>query len=44
MEDGLGAAYREEFPLGCDGNARDSVRVSAKARTCGGNGREAVVN
>lgn len=31
-------------PLGCDGNARDSVRVSAEARTCGGNGREAVVN
>jgi hypothetical protein len=23
-------------PLGCDGNARDSVRVSAKARTYGG--------
>ena len=29
MEDGLGAAYREVFPLGYDGIARDSDRVSA---------------
>ncbi len=29
MEDGLGAAHREGFPLGCDGSARDSARVSA---------------
>ena len=28
MEDGLGAAHREENPLGCDGSARDSARVS----------------
>ena len=28
-EDGLGAAHREEIPLGCDGSARDSARVSA---------------
>lgn len=28
MEDGLGAAHREGFPLGCDGSARDSTRVS----------------
>lgn len=28
MEDGLGAAYREELPLGCDGSARDSDGVS----------------
>ena len=28
MEDGLGAAHREEYPLGCDGSARDSARVS----------------
>lgn len=30
MEDGLGAAHREEIPLGCDGSARDSARVSAE--------------
>lgn len=30
VEDGLGAAHRERVSfLGCDGNARDSVRVSA---------------
>ena len=29
MEDGLGAAHREGIPLGCDGSARDSARVSA---------------
>lgn len=31
MEDGLGAAHREEnFPLGCDGSARESAGVSAE--------------
>ncbi len=30
-EDGLGAAYREGIPLGCDGSARDSDGVSANA-------------
>ena len=45
MEDGLGAAHREERdPLGCDGSARDSARVSAKARTCRGYRRESLVN
>ena len=45
MEDGLGAAHREETPLGCDGSARDSVRVSAgSACTCEGHSREAVMN
>ena len=44
MEDGLGAAHREENPLGCDGSARDSARVSAKARTCRGYRRESMVN
>ena len=44
MEDGLGAAHREGFPLGCDGSARDSARVSAKARTCGGYRCESMVN
>ena len=44
MEDGLGAAHREEDPLGCDGSARDSARVSAKARTCRGYRRESMVN
>ena len=34
LEDGLGAAHREGFPLGCDGSARDSAGVSANARTC----------
>lgn len=29
MEDGLGAAHREDFPLGCDGGARDSTTISA---------------
>jgi len=31
-------------PLGCDGSARDSARVSAKARTCRGYRRESIVN
>ena len=44
MEDGLGAAHREETPLGCDGSARDSARVSAKARTCRDDRRESMVN
>ena len=44
VEDGLGAAHREETPLGCDGSARDSTRVSAKARTCRGDRRESMVN
>lgn len=44
MEDGLGAAHREDNPLGCDGSARDSTRVSAKARTCRGCNCEIVVN
>jgi len=30
VEDGLGAAYREVFPLGYDGSARDSDEVSAE--------------
>lgn len=29
VEDGLGAAHREGYPLGCDGSARDSDEVSA---------------
>ena len=33
-----------DSPLGCDGSARDSARVSAKARTCGGYRRESMVN
>ena len=44
MEDGLGAAHREEDPLGCDGSARDSARVSAKARTYRGRDCEIMVN
>lgn len=47
MEDGLGAAHREEDPLGCDGSARDSARVSVNnrfARTCRDDRRESMVN
>ncbi len=46
MEDGLGAAYREVFPLGCDGSARDSdgVSVNDVTRTCRGYSCEAMVN
>jgi len=36
--------HREENPLGCDGSARDSARVSAEARTCRGHRRESMVN
>lgn len=31
-------------PLGCDGSARDSARVSAKARTCRGHNCEVMMN
>lgn len=46
VEDGLGAAHREDFPLGCDGSARDSNGVSAKAFacTCRDGSCEAIVN
>lgn len=46
MEDGLGASYREGFPLGYDGGARDSGGVSALyfARTCRGYNCEIMAN
>lgn len=45
VEDGLGAAHREGYPLGCDGSARDSDGVSAQhVCTCRDDSCEAMVN